>query len=91
MLWVSVQFHSITGSEYPKEQESSCNKHRRYHSKDSTSDAYAMDLTSCKDDRAAGWLTEAHDQDAEQVCWKQKISKKSNSPICLYKRSLLAS
>ncbi|PON40445.1 Glycoside hydrolase [Parasponia andersonii] len=59
---------------------------------DRTSEAQVLGLTSCADMKAVGWSSEALEQDPEQICWKQNLGSKHQTPFCLYKReSLLTS
>ncbi|PON99085.1 Glycoside hydrolase [Trema orientale] len=59
---------------------------------DKTSEAQVLGLTGCADMKAVGWSSEALEQDPEQICWKQNLGSKHQTPFCPYKReSMLTS
>ncbi|PON99084.1 Glycoside hydrolase [Trema orientale] len=59
---------------------------------DITSEAQVLGLTSCADTKAVGSSSGALEQDPQQICWKQNMGSKNQTPFCVHKReSLLTS
>ncbi|KAF9603117.1 hypothetical protein IFM89_033842, partial [Coptis chinensis] len=52
-------------------------------------DSHVLDLISCKDHKAKGWVSEVLHDELERICWKDNLGRKHSLPFCLYKRKPL--
>ncbi|PIA51626.1 hypothetical protein AQUCO_01100466v1 [Aquilegia coerulea] len=50
--------------------------------------SHVLHLTSCKDHKAKGWVSEVLDNELERICWKDS-RRNYRPPFCLYKRKPL--
>ncbi|KAJ8615493.1 hypothetical protein MRB53_034865 [Persea americana] len=56
------------------------------HSRKLKDEKNVLSLTSCKDHKARGWVIGSHDEELGQICWKDSLESKDQSPFCLYRR-----
>ncbi|XP_015894537.3 uncharacterized protein LOC125418745 isoform X1 [Ziziphus jujuba] len=81
------EFPYVTGSKSLKNEDQVSTLQSGRHVTDGRSPkTHVLGLTSCEDVKAIGWSIEALDQDLEQICWREKLENKHQTPFCLYKR-----
>lgn len=79
------QFPHITGQTDAKDGPPSPTENPRSQQEITSMDSRVLDLTSCNDLKAKGWISEVVDN-KQKICWKHTIGSKYKPPFCLYKR-----
>lgn len=82
-----MQFPYVTGKNSLKnENQVSALQSGRHVTDGRSPETNVLGLTSCADVKAIGWSVEALDQDLEQICWRDRLRNKHQTPFCLYMR-----